>query len=262
MLGKEDVLLITYFIAVIFLLVLFVVLFFIAFQKKKNKFLLERLEAEKKFEKEIANSRLEIQEQTLKNIAWELHDNVGQLLSVANIQLNMLMNSSPTQYHNQIKETKEVIASSVTEIRSLSKILNSDVIQSNGLVSSLRVELERFNRLNFLQAELIVDGEEVAINSGNEIIIFRILQEFFSNVMKHAKANKLFVHLKYLESTLEITAQDDGVGYDSGKVHGNSGMHTMTSRAELLRADFKITSQLGKGTNLYIKYPYAHDKIH
>jgi Signal transduction histidine kinase len=259
MLQKEEVLLIAYFIAVIFLLVLFVVFFFIAFQRKKNKYLFERLEAEKKFEKELANSQLEIQEQTLKNIAWELHDNVGQLLSVANIQLNMLMNKAPKQFHEQIKETKGVVASSVTEIRSLSKILNSDVIKTNGLVNSLQIELERFNRLNFLKASFKIEGEEVAIESQNEIIIFRILQEFFSNVMKHAKANNLFVLLSYKENALEISAKDDGVGYDASMHHGNSGMHTMKSRAELLRADFKIDSKIGEGTSLYLKYPYTHD---
>jgi hypothetical protein len=260
MLQKEEVLLIAYFIAVIFLLVIFVVIFFVAFQRKKNKYLIDRLEAEKKFEKELADSQLEIQEQTLKNIAWELHDNVGQLLSVANIQLNMLMNSAPEQFHDQIKETKEVVAASVNEIRSLSKILNTDVIKTNGLIASLQVELERFNRLNFLKAAFKVEGEEVSIASQDEIIIFRILQEFFSNVMKHAKANNLFVLLNYKENALEITAKDDGVGYDVNMHHGNSGMHTMKSRAELLQAHFKIDSNIGEGTNLYLKYPYSHDK--
>lgn len=257
---QQEALLIIYFVAILLFLAIFAIVFVVAFQRRKNKFLLERLEAEKKFEKELANSQLEIQEQTLKNIAWELHDNVGQLLSVANIQLNMLMNSAPEKFHQQIIETKEVVTASVTEIRSLSKILNTDVIKTNGLVTSLEVELERFNRLNFLVATFKVEGDEVSIKSQDEIIIFRILQEFFSNVMKHAKANNLFVHLSYKENALEILAKDDGVGYDASVHHGNSGMHTMKSRAELLQADFKIDSKIGEGTNLFLKYPYTHDK--
>ena len=79
---QETIVLIVYTIVVIFGLLLFVIWFFIAFQKRKNKLLVEQIEAEKRYERELATSQLEIQEQTFKNIAWELHDNVGQLLSV------------------------------------------------------------------------------------------------------------------------------------------------------------------------------------
>jgi hypothetical protein len=261
MLERESILLIGYFILIIFLLVLFVVAFFIAFQKRKNKFLLERMEAKQKFEKEIEKSKLEIQEQTFKNIAWELHDNVGQLLSVVNIQLNMLLHNTPETFHEQIGETKGVVKEAVHEIRTLSKILNNDVILKNGLVTSIELEMDRFNKLNFLQANLRVEGDEVSIKSSDEIIIFRILQEFFSNVIKHAKAKKLFVLLSYKDKTFEIQANDDGVGFDSDKRSGNSGMETMKSRAALLNADFSITSEIGSGTSLVLKYPYKNEQI-
>lgn len=259
MLEKEEILLIGYFITVIFLLVIFVVAFFIAFQKRKNKFLIERFEAKQKFEKEIEKSKLEIQEQTFKNIAWELHDNVGQLLSVINIQLNMLVHNTPDSYHEQIEETKGVVKEALHEIRTLSKTLNNDVILKNGLVISLNLELERFNKLSFLDAIFLVDGEEQTIKSSDEIIIFRILQEFLSNVIKHARAKKLFVHLDYKEKTLEILAKDDGVGFDSNQKTDSSGMETMRSRAELVNADFSITSNIGDGTTLVLKYPYKNE---
>jgi signal transduction histidine kinase len=197
MLKKEEILLIAYFIAVIFFLILFVVIFFLAFQRKKNRYLVERFEAEKRFEKELVNSKLEIQEQTLKNIAWELHDNIGQLLSVANIQLNILRNAVPEVYYDKIDETKAVVTDSVQQVRALSKTLNSDVIKKNGLITSLQVEIERFNRLNFLKASLSIEGEIVVLKRENEIVIFRIIQEFLSNVMKHAKASSLDVTVVY-----------------------------------------------------------------
>jgi len=255
MLQKEDILLIITFVIVIFVMVAFVVIFFIAFQRRKNKFIMERLEAEKQFEKELTNSRLEIQEQTLKNIAWELHDNVGQLLSVANIQLNMLQSHVPEDLKGQIKETKDVVAATVQEVRALSKTLNTEVIHNNGLVKSIRTELERFNRLNFLHADFKIEGEEVGIRGNDEIIIFRILQEFFSNVIKHAKADKLFVNLCYRESELEITVEDDGVGFDTSVNRDNSGLHNMRSRANLLGASYELTSSPGKGTKLNLVYP-------
>ena len=88
--SKEEVSLLIYVVAVLLCFVIFGVILVIAFQKRKNKFLIERIEAQQRFEREIETSRYEIQEQTLRNIAWELHDNVGQLLSVVNMQLNLI----------------------------------------------------------------------------------------------------------------------------------------------------------------------------
>jgi signal transduction histidine kinase len=254
--SQKETLLIGYFIAVIFLLVVFVLVFFFTFQKRKNKFLIERLENEQKFDKEIEKSKLEIQEQTLKNIAWELHDNVGQLLSVVNIQLNMLSMDVPLKNQEQIAETKGVVNDAVQEIRTLSKILNNDVILKNGLVTSLSLELERFNKLKVLNAKLEIEGDPKAVKNSDGIIIFRILQEFFSNVIKHAKAKRLVVHLSYKNDALEIYANDDGVGFDSNRHSGNSGLVTMKSRASLIKADIKIISGINKGTSLHLKYPY------
>lgn len=256
MLKKEEVLLIIYFIAIIFFLVVFVVIFFIAFQRRKNKFLIERLEAQQKFKQELANSQLEIQEQTFKNIAWELHDNVGQLLSVANLQLNMLTNTPAENIQDQIKETKDVIVATVEEVRSLSKTLNTEVILNNGLVKSIRVELERFNRLNFLQTELKIEGHGQTLKNEDEIFIFRILQEFFSNVIKHARANKLFVHLCYKNDKLEINVVEDGVGFNTEQKRYSSGLQNMKGRAELIGAQFELNSKLGEGTELQLIYPY------
>lgn len=252
----QEKLLIVYFIAILIFFTIFAIVFVIAFQRRKNKFLIERYEAEQRYQKELADSQIEIQEQTLKNIAWELHDNVGQLLSVANIQLNVLMNAAPVSFHEQIKETKGIVQETVQEIRTLSKVLNNDVVLKNGLLASLQVELDRFKRLGYLDASLKITGEIIQIKSANEIIVFRIIQEFLSNVLKHARASKLFVHLDYKEKSLTISAIDDGVGFDTSLKTDSSGLETMSSRARLIEADFSIVSEIGNGTQLYLNYPY------
>ena len=256
---RHQTLLIIYVVVILLFIAVFAIIFFIAFQKRKNKLLMERIEAKQKYEKELATSQLEIQEQTFKNIAWELHDNVGQLLSVVNLQLNMLKNSIPEGFHEQVSETKGVVSEAVQEIRSLSKILNHDVVLKNGLVTSLNIEIERFNRLQFLDASFNIKGEIVGLDNENEILIFRILQEFLSNVIKHAKASKLSVTLDYKEDSLIINAFDDGVGFNISEKTKSSGMQTMKARADLLEADFSLTSEIGKGTKLYLKYPYKYE---
>jgi len=256
----QEKLLIVYFIAVLLFFTIFSIVFVVAFQRRKNKFLKERYEAEQRYQRELSDSQIEIQEQTLKNIAWELHDNVGQLLSVANIQLNVLMNAIPKSFHDQVSETKSIVQETVQEIRTLSKVLNNDVVLKNGLLKSLQMELDRFNRLDYLKATLKISGDIVPLNNASEIIVFRILQEFLSNVIKHAKASKLFVHLDYKEKTLEISANDDGIGFDTSLKTDSSGMETMMSRAVLINAEYKIISEIGKGTQLYLNYPYKSTK--
>lgn len=247
--------LLVYMIAVIVIITTLVIIFFVVFQKRKNKLLIEKYEQKRQFEEEISKSRLEIQEQTLKNIGWELHDNVGQLLSVANMQLNILSTEISSNLKNRLKDSQDVLKQTLSEVRSLSKSLNSDVIQNLGLEQSVENELTRFNKLNFLKANLIVKGEDNDIvDEKDQIIIFRILQEFFSNSIKHSKAKNLDVMFEYLPDELFISATDDGVGFDEETIKKGSGLINMKSRAKLIKADLDLKSLKGKGVSLTINY--------
>ncbi|MDT0686626.1 sensor histidine kinase [Autumnicola psychrophila] len=253
MLSKEEILLIIYFVLVILLLTAFVIIFFITYQRRKNKLLEEKFEAEKRYEQEIVQSRIEIQEQTLKNVSWELHDNIGQLLSVANLQLNILSKTLPEK--EEVLEIKEVVAASLQEVRALSKSLNNEVVEYAGLMASVENELNRFERLNILQVEFKIEGEKFEIDKKDEIILFRILQEFFSNVIKHAKAPNLMVKFSYLPDNLKIEVQDDGIGFNPEEVNKSSGLLNMKSRAALIKTDFRLSSSENKGTFLSLSYP-------
>ena len=258
MLKKEEILLIIYFVMVILLLVAFVVVFFYVFQKRKNRLLYEKWETQRRYEQEIVNSRLEIQEQTLKNVGWELHDNIGQLLSVAKMQLNMLGQVVEATAEEQVREIGEIVGSSLKEVRSLSKSLNNEVVGYLGLENSISNVLERFKRLIMLNPKLTTSGEVVEIPSKDAIVLFRILQEFFSNVIKHAKAASLLVDISYREK-LYVEVVDDGQGFDVENVEKNSGLINMKSRAGLIGAEFQLHSEIGKGTRLHIVYTFKEN---
>ncbi len=262
MLEKEQILLIVYFTAIILFFAIFGIMFFVAFQRRKNKLLLERFKAQQRFEEELQNSKLEIQEQTLKNVSWELHDNIGQLLSTAVMQINILSTNLEPKIKESVQDIRSLVGDSLQEIRNLSKTLNHEVIQNIGLEKSIQVELDRFKKLNFLTPEFTVTGQEMAINPKNEIIIYRIIQEFFSNTIKHAEASSLVVKLAYTNYDLTITIQDDGVGYDMESVQANSGLLNMKSRATLVNATIDLISEPGKGVMLTMKYPFKEeDKV-
>lgn len=254
MLSKQELLLIIYFIVVILLLTVFVIVFFVVYQKRKNAMLKEQFEARQLFEQELAQSRIEMQEQTLKNVSWELHDNIGQLLSVANMQLNILSRTHGNEL-SAVNDIKEVVSSSLQEVRALSKSLNNEVIDYVGLEESVKNEVLRFNRINIINATFKTAGEPFEIIPQHRIILFRILQESFSNTIKHAKAQKLEVGFIYKPNALHIHVKDNGKGFDLEMVQKNSGLINMESRANLIKAKIQLDSSEGGGTSLTLQYP-------
>jgi signal transduction histidine kinase len=226
-----------------------IIFLFIVFQKKKNVLILKQIEAEKYFEKEIVESQIEIREQTLRNISWELHDNIGQLLTLAKIQLQRI-----PEHPEAINDVNDNLGNILSEVRALSRIISPDFISNVRLVEALQLEIDRFNRLNFIQSELVVQGTPQTLDSKVEIVIFRIMQEFFSNVIKHSKASKLTVNLNFTETTLIITATDNGIGYNTRlKANSGLGISNMKKRGKLINAEINITSEIDTGTTLTIR---------
>jgi signal transduction histidine kinase len=248
--------LLVYMIAVLVIVTTLVIVFFIVFQKRKNKLLLDKIEKQREFEEALIESQTETQEQTLKNVAQELHDNVGQLLSFASMQLNLLSSLVSDSIKEKVDETKNVVKDAIQEVRFLSKTLNSDVIQNRGFQESLETEIVRLNKMNDLKAELHISGDkDVCKNNKDGIIIFRILQEFISNTVKYAQATQLTITLQYTSDNLYVLAEDNGVGFDAEKVEKGSGLINMQSRADLTDSDFSLISKPQEGTKLTLNYP-------
>ena len=230
------------------LITLALIALFVVFQKRKNKLLLDQEEEKKRFEKEIAETQIEIREETLRNISWELHDNIGQLLTLAKIQLQNTSSES-------ITEVKETIGKSLREIRTLSKLINPEFIKNIKLKNAIQLEVERFNRLNFIGSSFVIVGDEKEFDEKSEIIIFRILQEFLSNTIKHSKASTLKVYLEYQKEGIKIKAKDNGIGFNLKNLsHKGIGLQNMKSRAKLINATINLESEIEKGTTLTIQY--------
>ncbi len=246
---------------IVVLLVVVIIIIFSTFQNKKIKFLNEQKEAKQRFKDEIIKSKLETQEQTLQNISWELHDNVGQLLSVAKMQLNILQPKLKEDQKKLINETGEIISKSLQEIRSLSKLLNPEVVKNIGLDEAIQLEIDRFNRLNFIKASFIIKGKTVVIDQKDEIILFRIIQEFLSNSVKHSKTIKLEVNAIYKTKHLIIKIQDFGVGFDIKTIRKGSGIINMKSRAKLINTTIKLKSEKDKGVCLTLTYPLTKNHV-
>ena len=252
--GNSTTLILIASLTVVVLVVVIIIIFSI-FQNRKVKFLFEQRANKQRFDEEITKSKLETQEQTLQNISWELHDNVGQLLSVAKMQLNIVQPNLNEAQKIIVQDTGEIISKSLQEIRSLSKLLNPEVVRNIGLHEAIQLEIDRFNRLNFIKASFKVIGTIIPINQKDEIILFRIIQEFLSNSVKHSKTQEMDVIATYNSDILKIKIQDYGVGFDDGSIKKGSGLLNMKSRAKLINTEFELKSEKNKGVSLTLTYP-------
>ena len=244
---------------VLIVLVVLMVSLFLIFQKRKNSLLSHQKESEKKFERTIAQTQIEIREETLRNISWELHDNIGQLLTLAKIQVGVAQ-----EHPERLPDVTETISKSLTELRALSKLINPEAIKSLNLTEALGLEIERFNRMQFIEASIACLGApSTTIDDKVEIIIFRIFQEFFSNTIKHSKASTLDVTITYTDTQLEIQAKDNGVGFEPHDCTAKQGigLGNMKSRGNLIGATIALHSEVEKGTALTLIYPYSNSAL-
>ncbi|MCG6188232.1 sensor histidine kinase [Maribellus maritimus] len=238
-------------VIILVVLVIIIITLFSVFVTRKNRLLKEQEKVKEAFEKELTDTQIEIREETLRNISWELHDNIGQLLTLAKIQLQNANDDSQA-----ITEAINTIGTSLKELRSLSKLINPDTLRSLSLVEAIQLEIERYNRLKYLVATIQCSGTIFSIDNKVEIIIFRILQEFFTNTIKHSKASELNVEISYNDKTLTINAVDNGIGFDSTHFGPGKGigLNNIKSRAKMINADLEILSAKDCGTQLSLTY--------
>lgn len=257
---KHEVLLVAYFIIVVVVLVFLFILFFYTFQRRKNKLLIEKVVAQKEFESTLVQAENEIQEATLKNVGMELHDNVGQLLSVAKMQLRSGLSKLEEDKRDAFNEALETVDLSLTEVRQLSKTVNGEVLANLDLSEAIQVEIDRLNRFSHTDAHFSVSGDPIFIGEKEKIIIFRIVQECCSNVIKHAEAQHLNIDISYGKEHLHIVIKDDGIGYDTNDNKLGSGLINMQRRAEMIHARLIAHSKKGQGTEITLTYhPTSHE---
>ena len=255
--SKEQIALIIYVIIFLFLFSFLFILFFSTFQKRKNQLLLDKASQQKEFDEELIKTQQEIQEETLKHFGRELHDNVGQMLVLATMQMNAVAKVAQDDIKDKVDNASGALKETLEEVRALSKSLNSDVIFNLGFDATVTNEIDRLNKTGLINSSLNITGEKVNFeNQKDELILFRVLQEFFSNTLKYAKAENLTVNIHYTNECMEVNATDDGTGFDLKLSKKGSGLINMEKRAELINARFKLESLPVQGTKLSLTYPY------
>ena len=163
-------------------------IFFILFlHNKKQLNLKEELKRiESNFEKNILNTRLEIQEQTFQHISKEIHDNISLALTLAKLNLNTMDWNDKEKGAIKVEGSIDLITQSLVQLNDLSKSLDADIISQHGILAAIEQEMQRIKSTGSFNINYTVTGNPVYMNAQQELIIFRIIQEAFNNIIKHA----------------------------------------------------------------------------
>lgn len=237
-----------------------VFIFFIIFLHRKKQIAYhEKIkDIEANFEKNILQAQLEIQEQTFQNISREIHDNISLSLTLAKLHLHTLDWTDLEKTEEKVVTSIELLTNSIAELSDISKSLNADIIIQHGLLKAIEDELQYIRQAGLFTLDFELTGTPLYMDNRKELIIFRIIQESFNNIIKHSEAENAKLALHYDTEKLIISISDDGMGFDTKLpgVNRQAGLKNMETRIKILKGEMQINSQPGTGTVLLFKIPF------
>ncbi len=255
---KEVQLLVISLSIIFFTLIVLLLALFLYFSKKKNAFLIEQLKSKHFFQSELVKTRLEIKDQTLAEISKELHDNIGQILSVAIMQINLFLHTEKkTVTPSDLNDLKLNVSTALDEIRILSRIINNENTMQCNFIEAIKADLDKIKKLKKLKCIFIWDEILPEIQQEHELFIYRIFQEAIHNSLKYSHSELFEIHLSTKEDCFTLDFLDYGVGYDKKKVPTGSGLNNMKLRAQLIGASIEMNST-DKGTAIQLNYPLTN----
>jgi two-component system, NarL family, sensor kinase len=243
--------------AIVFLLAVLIVTLLYLYQKRQIAYDVNVSNLKLDFEKNLLKAQIEIQEQTFDTISKEIHDNISLSLTLAKLNLNTLSWNDITETQKSIGSSISLIGASISQLSDLSKTLNPEVIGNVGLIKSIKIEVEKIMRMAHLKIEYLIRGEPIFLSCEKELIIFRIIQESFNNIIKHAKASKVLIELNYCDHFLDILVKDNGIGFiKNGASSAGAGLHNMQTRVKSFGGEFMLETKPNRGTQILITVPY------
>lgn len=206
--------------------------------------------------KAVAHAVVDAQEKERAEIGVELHDNVNQILTTSRLYLDLAVLNEENRVE-LITRSSAGLAAAVTEIRKICQSLVPASLHDLGLVASIEDLVETVKMTRVVNAEFYHRGDIEAIATKSKLVLFRIIQEQVTNVLKHAQATNLIIELVIDNKVISLSISDNGKGFDSdGKtIKKGVGLYNIDKRAELLNGKMKMITSPGNGCKLNILIP-------
>lgn len=252
---KEGILLIgtTMILLVSFLITVLAVM--IIYRRRKIEHLREIETMNEKFSRELMQAQIEVQRETMFHIGREIHDNVGQKLVLAVLYTGQI-NTEDSQVRGKVDAVAEIINESLSDLRGLSKSLTDANLLRMDLFQLLSNECNKVRMTGSCSIRLDSNTSRLPCSQAVKSFALRIVQEFLQNSLKHAGCSEIYIEIRKDDRGLEISAGDDGKGFDMNKVQpGGIGLANMRKRAEMMGAELLIKSGPGTGTGMTLYIP-------
>jgi signal transduction histidine kinase len=238
-----------------------VIYFILLYKNKQLKNLQEQEMLKANFNQELIKTHMEIQEQTMQTIGADLHDNIGQLLSLTSLTLNSIELDNTDKAQQKIGAAIELNLKSIKEMRLLGRLLHGEQLLKLGLEEAIRSEVTWIEKSGRFTVVYDIDGDRPdANNADKDLILFRITQEILNNIIKHSQAKEINIKLGYLDTGIRLQIIDNGTGFSIGdlpEAQKGMGLKNIQKRAEIVGGEVFIQSTPGEGTcvDIFIPYP-------
>lgn len=226
-------------------LIAFVVLLVVLNNARRIRHRAEMAEAERLRRDQVASAERETTRHILREIGRELHDNVGQLLAVAQLGVN---NELDEQGSNaRLAAARDALEQGMEEVRRVGHHLNTDLWQHRSLADAISAEAERIERVSRLRVELQVRQPLPFVPPDTSTVLFRIFQLLVTNAVKHSGSPVLHILLEPAGSGLHLQVRDEGRGFNARGSSPGAGIHTIHQRCVLIGYEAHCESTPGNG---------------
>lgn len=211
--------------------------------------MLDRLERERT---SASATALAAQEAERQRIARELHDEIGQTLTVALLGLKRVVDKAPAALRSDLHDAQETVRASLDEVRGIARRLRPEALEDLGLHSALLALCSEFTSASGIDVIKRISSPPVRMHPDIELVCYRIAQEGLTNVARHSHAEKVWLELSVAGDQLTLRVADDG---DGGVTAEGAGISGMRERAMLVAGTLRITAPPGGGTEVRLDVP-------
>jgi len=206
----------------------------------------------------LAGKVITLQEDTFRQLARELHDEFGQVLTAIGAMLTRAeKKASPEDaaVREQIREVREIANQTLERVRTMSQMLHPPVLDDYGLEKSIEWYVGQFRKQTGLDVHYEKSGTGPFIGDQMAIHVYRVLQEGLNNIVRHAGAQEAWVRARYSPANLELEIEDHGGGIGEAKRGKGMGLIAMRERADLLQGTIEFTRPAEGGTRIVLRVP-------
>jgi signal transduction histidine kinase len=267
---KQDILVL---IAILFLVALGTGLYTLQANRKtfeRLHHLAEQLQAQSQQLSKLSWNLIEVQEETLRRVSRDLHDEFGQILTALGAMLSraeLKGLGKDSVFVQEVQKVKQIVAETLENVRNSSQLFRPAILDDFGLEQTLEWFVEQFSKQTGIQVHFARDLAQGFFPREDAIHIYRILQEALNNVARHSKAQEAWVVLREQGDELNLEVRDNGKGFalppgGMERVPGDGiGLMGMRERVQHLNGTFSLRSAPGQGTVLSVRIPVNPDRV-